>query len=369
MNPKGQRIVVAMSGGVDSSVAAALLKEEGYDVVGLFMRHGVEVSEAASRGKQGCCSLEDSMDARKVAAQLDVPFYAVNFSKDFDRIVDYFAAEYHAGRTPNPCIQCNRWLKFGKLLDYADQIGASHVATGHYARIVMSQGRHAVSRGLDHRKDQSYVLFPLSQEQLSRTLLPLGSLTKTEVRQRAEDLGFAVSDKPDSQEICFVPDQDYGGFLRRREPARIQPGFLIDVSGEVVGEHQGYQLYTIGQRRGLGGGFTQPRYVVDIRPEDNQVIIGGPEDLLAQALECDQVTWQGEAPLASGEEIQGHVKVRYSHEPAPARLRVLEGRVRMTFEKPLRAVTTGQAAVFYRADCIVCGGFIDRVLKADESGP
>lgn len=366
-NDRG-RIVMAMSGGVDSSVAAAMLCEQGYDVVGLFMRHGVEVSEAAKRGKQGCCSLEDSMDARKVAAKLGVPFYAINFTKDFNQIIQYFAAEYNAGRTPNPCIQCNRWLKFGKLLDYADEIGATHVATGHYAGVEQVGDRYSVVRACDRDKDQSYVLFPLSQEQLSRTLLPLGSLTKAEVRKRAEDIGLAVFDKPDSQEICFVPDNDYGGFLRRRDPESINPGPLLDQAGGIVGEHEGHQLYTIGQRKGLGGGFTVPRYVVDIRPEDNAVIVGGADDLQSQALEFDEPTWQELAPMAPGETLKGEVKVRYSHEPQPATLEVLaHGGVRVNFAETLRAVTTGQGAVFYRDERVICGGFIDRVTKCEES--
>ncbi len=367
MTQKRGRIVLAMSGGVDSSVAAAMLCEQGYDVVGLFMRHGVEVSPSAKRGKQGCCSLEDSMDARKVAAALDIPFYAVNFSADFDRIVDYFAAEYNAGRTPNPCIQCNRWLKFGKLLDYADSIGATHVATGHYASVVEKDSRFAIARGVDRDKDQSYVLFPLSQKQLARTLLPLGALTKPEVRQRAESLGLAIFDKPDSQEICFVPDNDYGGFLKRRDPASIQPGDMVDLEGAKIGVHDGHQLYTIGQRKGLGGGFSEPRYVVDIRPEENQVVVGGPQDLFADSLEFDAPTWQLSAPMLVGQTKKGHVKVRYSHEPEPATLAMTESGVRVTFEQTLRAVTTGQGAVFYCDDQIICGGFIDRVYKNSES--
>ncbi len=366
MPQKRGRIVVAMSGGVDSSVAAALLCEQGYDVVGLFMRHGVEVSDAAARGKQGCCSLEDSMDARKVAAALDVPVYAINFSADFGRIIDYFAAEYNAGRTPNPCIQCNRWLKFGKLLDYADEIGATHVATGHYASVNQVDGRYTISRGVDRDKDQSYVLFPLSQEQLSRTLLPLGALTKPQVRSRAEALGMGIFDKPDSQEICFVPDNDYGGFLKRRDPASINPGPLVDLSGKEVGRHDGYQLYTIGQRKGLGGGFTEPRYVVDIEPDTNSVIVGAAHDLQAIALEVSQPTWQELAPMNPGDTLDGEVKVRYSHQPQSATLEVLAQGIRILFREPLRAVTMGQGAVFYRDDRVICGGFIDRVLKCPE---
>ncbi|MCB9832461.1 MAG: tRNA 2-thiouridine(34) synthase MnmA [Planctomycetes bacterium] len=362
---KAERVVVAMSGGVDSSVAAALLREQGHEVVGLFMRNGIAPGAAASRGKQGCCSLEDSMDARQVAARLDIPFYALDFSVDFGRIMDYFAAEYDAGRTPNPCIQCNRWLKFGKLLEQADAIGARRVATGHYARLLRRDDRLAVARGLDRDKDQSYLLFPLEQWQLERSLLPLGELEKSEVRERARDLGLAVHDKPDSQEICFVPDDDYRGFLRRRAPETLRPGPVVDLEGRELGRHEGHQLYTIGQRRGLGGGNKSPRYVVAIRPEDNVVVVGGPDDLLAGGLVIGQPTFQGIGPLAPGETIAGDVKIRSRHEATPAELiGAADGSVTIRFASPERAVTPGQAAVFYLDDLVLVGGFIDRVLDA-----
>ncbi len=367
-SPKTERVVVAMSGGVDSSVAAALLMEQGHEVVGLVMRNGIAPGPAAARGKQGCCSLEDSMDARQVAARLGVAFYAVNFSADFARIMDYFAAEYDAGRTPNPCIQCNRWLKFGKLLDYADEIGATRVATGHYARLEHHDGRFAVRRGRDLGKDQSYVLFPLEQHQLERTLLPLGELEKTEVRRRALELGLSVHDKPDSQEICFVPDDDYRGFLRRRRPESLRPGLLVDLEGRELGRHEGHQLFTIGQRRGLGGGSPEPRYVVGIRPDENVVVVGGPDDLLAGGLVVHEVTWQGAVPLADGERVRGEVKLRSRHEAVAAEMiGAAEGAIEIRFDRPERAVTPGQGAVFYRDDLILAGGFIDRVLDASAA--
>ena len=367
MSGDTKRVVMAMSGGVDSSVAAALLCEAGYEVVGLFMRHGVEAAPRRQARQAGLLLPGRFDGCPQGRARLGVPFYAINFSADFGRIIDYFAAEYDAGRTPNPCIQCNRWLKFGKLLDYADEIGASHVATGHYAGVELVDGRYTVTRGRDRDKDQSYVLFPLSQEQLARTLLPLGGLTKSEVRQRAEDLGLEIFNKPDSQEICFVPDNDYGGFLKRRTPENIKPGPLVELDGTRVGTHEGYQLYTIGQRKGLGGGFSEPRYVVDIRPDDNSVVIGGATDLLAEGLEFNDPTWQLLEAPAPGEILDGEVKIRYAHQPRPARLEVVDGSVRVMFEEPLRAVTTGQGAVFYQGDRVVCGGFIDRVLKARET--
>lgn len=358
-----ERIVVAMSGGVDSSVAAALLLEEGYDVVGLFMRSGIAAGDAAKTGKQGCCSIDDAMDAREVAAILGVPFFALNFAADFARIIDYFVDEYQRGRTPNPCVQCNRWLKFGKLLDYADEIGASRVATGHYARIVERGERLAIGRGRDSGKDQSYVLFPLDQPQLQRTLLPLGGLEKTEVRALAARFGLPVKDKPDSQEICFVPDNDYGNLLKARAPGTIRPGPMLDVRGDRVGTHHGHQLYTIGQRKGLGA-FGKPMFVVETRPAENVVVVGGEDDIESTALSASDIIWGG-AVLRPGDRVQGAVKVRSRQEPHPATATLSgDGRLRIDFETPLRAVTPGQAAVFYADDQVLFGGFIDAALRS-----
>jgi tRNA-uridine 2-sulfurtransferase len=356
-----ERIVVAMSGGVDSSVAAALLLEEGYDVVGLFMRSGVAAGEAAKSGKQGCCSIDDAMDARRVAALLDIPFFAVNFAAEFGRIIDYFVDEYMRGRTPNPCVQCNRWLKFGRLLDYADEIGASRVATGHYARVERRGDRFAIARGVDFGKDQSYVLFPLDQRQLSRTLLPLGGMTKPAVRAHAARIGLAVAEKPDSQEICFVPDQDYGRLLEERRPGELNPGPMLDMAGREVGRHKGHQHYTVGQRKGLGA-LGRPMYVVETRPADNVVVVGDPQDIEAGGLVASDVIWGG-AELQAGESLRGAVKVRSRQEPVAAvATRAGDGRLRVVFDDPLRAVTPGQAAVFYEGDVVLFGGFIDHAL-------
>jgi tRNA-uridine 2-sulfurtransferase len=362
-----ERIVVAMSGGVDSSVAAALLQEQGHDVVGLFMRNGAVPGPAAARNKQGCCSLDDSMDARHVAGRLGVPFFAVNFKREFGRIINYFADEYDRGRTPNPCIVCNRDLKFGRLLDYADEIGASKVATGHYARIVQRGDRHAVARAVDGDKDQSYVLFPLDQDQLARTLLPLGEMTKEEVREQARRFGLPVAEKAESQEICFVPDNDYGGFLKRRAPDSIQPGPIVNLAGEVQGEHEGHQLYTIGQRKGLGGGFGSPVYVVEIRAEENTVVIGGREDLVAAGLRIEAVTWQAAAGIPEGGELVGQVRTRYQQAPVAARARLVDGvpgEVEISLDEPLRAITPGQAAVFHDGDVVLFGGWIREPISA-----
>ena len=360
-----ERIVVAMSGGVDSSVAAALLVDEGFDVVGLFMRNGVKPSEAAKRGKQGCCSLDDSMDARRVASLLDVPFFAVNFERDFGDIIDYFVAEYDQGRTPNPCIRCNRDLKFGRLLDYADEIGASAVATGHYARLVRRGDRRAVARGRDRDKDQSYVLFPLDQTQLARTLLPLGELTKAQVRAKAAEIGLPVADKPESQEICFVPTGNYADVLRARNPESLKPGSIVDETGAKLGDHDGHQLYTIGQRRGLGIAAAHPLYVVRTESDTNTVVVGPAESVKASGLEIDAVTWSGAAPLEAGEIVTGSIQVRSHHRSIPATATGQDdGRVRITFDEPITAVTPGQGAVFYEDDTVLFGGFLDRALDA-----
>ena len=262
-DPDNKKVVVAMSGGVDSSVAAALLKRDGYDILGAFLRLGspdgveakdegaceVDLSKPVSR-KQGCCSVNDAADARSVAALLDVPFYVLNFQDDFARIIDYFIGEYNAGRTPNPCVRCNDWLKFGRLAKYAEAAGAGYVASGHYARVGVDpvSGERALMRGVDHSKDQSYVLFGMSRETLAHTLLPIGDMLKPAVRQLAEQFGLPTHAKPDSQEICFVPDQDYAGLLKRRQPQAMRVGSIVDTAGAKIGEHEGHQHFTIGQR-------------------------------------------------------------------------------------------------------------------------
>jgi tRNA-specific 2-thiouridylase len=270
----GKRVVLAMSGGVDSSVAAVLLKDEGYDVVGIFMRTGAAVDDAERRAKT-CCSVTDALDARSVADRLDIPFYALDFERDFARIQDYFADEYLAGRTPNPCVVCNVWLKFGKLWSHGKQIGADFVATGHYARVVeTSDGTTRVARGLDRTKDQSYVLFGLRRELLPHVLFPVGGYTKAQIRAIAREHGLPVHDKPDSQDICFVPDDDYLAFVRERRPLRETAGPIVDLEGTVVGQHAGIEAFTIGQRRGLGVTFGSPRYVVAIEPLSGTVTVG-----------------------------------------------------------------------------------------------
>jgi tRNA-specific 2-thiouridylase len=350
------RVLVAMSGGIDSSVSAALLKEEGWDVAGVFMRHGVAAGTAAKAGKQGCCSLEDAWDARRVADLLGIPFYVLNFEREFGRIVAYFVDEYDRGATPNPCIRCNRDLKFGRLLDYADSIGAGKVATGHYARVEARSDRVTLRRGVDAKKDQSYVLFPLSQAQLGRCLFPIGGLEKAEVRAIARRLDLRIADKPESQEICFVPDNDHRGLLREKLGDRARPGPLVTTAGEIVGTHPGFQFFTIGQRRGLGVALGRPAYVVAIDPDSNRVVVGDDADLRSSEFEAEEVNWIAEPPSSP---VRALVKIRYNGPGAEAEVEpVGSGVARVRFLEPQRAVTPGQAAVFYKDDEVLGGGWI-----------
>ncbi len=369
------KVLVAMSGGVDSSVAAALLLEQGYEVVGCFMRLGTDDSLQGPEqndalacdpakiriGHQGCCSVNDAADARHVAALLGVPFYVLNFRKDFGRIIDYFVNEYHAGRTPNPCVRCNDWLKFGKLHDYARSIDAQFVASGHYARIVAgADGAPQLWRGRDVSKDQSYVLFGASRARLSEMLLPIGAYEKSAVRQMAEERGLPVFDKPDSQEICFVPDNDYAGLVTRRDPARVQPGAILDRDGNTLGEHPGQQHFTIGQRRRVGVALGYPIYVTHRDPVANTVTVGRKEDLLSSALDAEESNWLIDPPTSG---LACQVKVRYNMQPVPGTVYALpERKLRVRFDQPVEAVTPGQAVVCYAGEQCLGGGWIARAL-------
>lgn len=416
MNASKSRVLVAMSGGVDSSVAAGLLKEQGYDVVGMFMRVGSPQSEdtaslgdarflgeregparlaipevatcltaagsshdarrrgtaaqgegirlplhrpngEAGRPHQGCCSAVDAADARAVAGLLGIPFYAVNFEADFSALIDYFVDEYARARTPNPCVACNQHLKFGKLMHYADVVEADYVATGHYARVDHASSRPRLLRGRDAAKDQSYVLFGLAPSALRRTLFPLGGLTKHEVRANARRMGLRLADKPDSQDICFVPDRDYARVVRSRRPGAFRPGRIRHVDGRDVGEHSGLPNYTIGQRRGLRIAMGEPVYVVALDRDTDTVWIGSQDDLLALSATASGVNWLIEPPAAP---FHADVKIRYHHEPAAAEVHPLDGgRVRVRFDVPQAAVTPGQAMVIYRDDEVLGGGWID----------
>ena len=376
-----RRVVLAMSGGVDSSAAALLLRRQGYDVVGLFMRSGAAEESACAvsspentgtgllpivtprANRQGCCSAVDAADARRVADSLDIPFHALNFQDAFGRIKDYFADEYLAGRTPNPCVMCNNWLKFGKLWDFARQVGADHIATGHYARIEQVAATTdqaalvpALVRGRDRSKDQSYVLFGIRSTLLDRILFPVGGHEKHEIRELAREAGLKTAEKPDSQEICFVPDNDYAGFLQRYRGQQETSGELVDTAGNVLGQHDGYERYTIGQRKRLGITFGERRFVVGIDPDTRRVTIGRHEDLSRDILEANRLNWLVPDLPAT---FQCHAQIRYRHEPAVCEVeRLDEDRLRVRFESPQFGVAPGQAVVLYDGDRVLGGGWI-----------
>lgn len=352
--------LVAMSGGVDSSVTAAMLKEQGHEIVGLFMRNGVTAGPAAKSNKQGCCSLADSQDARFVASQLGARFYVLNFADDFQRVIDYFVDEYKRGRTPNPCAVCNTDLKFGKLLDYADMVGADKVATGHYARVIERDGRWRLLRGRDPDKDQSYYLFGLTQQQLSRALFPLGELTKPEVRELAGKYELKTRDKPESMEICFVPEGDYRAVVEQHDPDAMQAGDIVDTSGSKLGEHTGVAGFTIGQRRGLGVAAGKPLYVVELQPENNTVVVGDVEDLSIERIRVAQLNWISREDLKEGESLRAIVKVRYRHKGSPATIHGGRDSVEVVFDEPIQGAAPGQCAVFYdpESDEVHGGGWI-----------
>jgi tRNA-specific 2-thiouridylase len=360
-----RRVVLAMSGGVDSSVAAHLLKERGFEVIGLFMRTGTHAEDAERRAKT-CCSIADALDARRVADRLDIPFYVLDFEGEFGRIRDYFADEYLAGRTPNPCVMCNIWLKFGKLWAYGKQVGAEFVATGHYARIAAAEdGTLRVARGADQHKDQSYVLFGLRRELLPRVLFPVGDFPKEEIRAIAEREGLPVHNKPDSQEICFVPDDDYLRFVREMRPGHDTSGTLVDEEGRVLRQHDGIEGFTIGQRRGLGIAVGEPRYVVQIEPMTKTVTVGRRERLDAPGLEAERFNWQGEEP-EPGSPVRCLAQIRAQHRAVPATVEAFpEGRARIRFDIPQPAVAPGQVVTVYQGDLVLGGGWIERAIDSN----
>ncbi len=351
------RVVLAMSGGVDSSVAAWLLRRAGHEVLGLFMRHGVEAEP--TEGKPRCCSAADAADARRVADLLDVPFYALNFEQDFERIVDHFVDEYAAGRTPNPCILCNSWLKFGRLFDYAQSAGARYVATGHHARLIPTDGLGppALCRGRDAAKDQSYVLFGIDRRLLGRLLLPVGEHEKEEIRRIAGQLGLRVAGKRESQEICFVPDGDHAQLVRRRRPGLESSGQIVTTDGTVVGRHDGLERFTVGQRKGLGVAFGERRFVVRLEPETRRVVVGTRDDLARTELTAAGANWLVDEPPGP---FRCQVKIRYRSRAVPATVRPMErARFSVAFDEPRHGIAPGQAAVCYDADRVLGGGWIE----------
>ena len=353
----GSRVVLAMSGGVDSSVAAHLLQEQGHEVIGLFMRTGKH-GDSADRKSKTCCSATDAIDARNVADRLDIPFYALDFEPDFARVMDQFADEYVAGRTPNPCVMCNIWLKFGKLWAYGRQVGADFVATGHYAQVRLgSDGSPRVARGIDRGKDQSYVLFGLDREVLPHVLLPVGGYTKAEIRAIARDLGLPVHDKADSQEICFVPDDDYLGFVRDRRPGVDTSGSIVDEDGTPLADHAGIEGFTIGQRRGLGIAVGEPRYVVQIEPTSRTVTVGRRASLDKAGLIASRFLWHDDVPTVP---VRCLAQIRARHAAVPATVEAIDGdRARVVFDNPQSAVTPGQVVAVYQDDLVMGGGWID----------
>ena len=359
MNRNRKRVLLGMSGGVDSSVAGYLLREQGYDVIGVTMK--VWPQDCISRAEDKCCGPQAVADARAVAHSLGIPHYVVDEADQFERtVIDYFTSEYQAGRTPNPCVMCNEKLKFGNLWGKAEALGCDFIATGHYAIIEHHRDRAVLRKGIDPRKDQSYFLFSLRQPQLRRALTPLGTMRKPEIRKIARSLGLKVADKIDSQEICFVPGNDYKAFLRSHlGENEFHRGEIYDVEGNFVGEHDGIELFTIGQRKGLPGGSARPRYVVDLDAQTNRVIVGDVEDLVCDEFEIDRTNWI--ARELPDEDVDATVKIRYSHPGTPATVTSLENhRARIRLHEPQRAITPGQAAVIYDGDVVIGGGWICR---------
>ncbi len=355
------RVVLAMSGGVDSSASAVLLKRQGFDVIGLFMRtgtHGHDQGNTRADHKKGCCSAIDAGDARRVADKLDIPFYALDFEAEFNRIIDYFADEYARGRTPNPCVVCNNWLKFGQLWAFGQKLGADYIATGHYAQVIDG----ALHKGVDGDKDQSYVLHGIKRDVLPHLLFPVGGYTKPQIRAFAREAGLlSVAEKPDSVEICFVPSGDHTDVVRSRRPEVATVGLITERNGTVLGPHDGLDRFTIGQRKGLNIGGGKKRFVLELLPETNTVVVGDENELLASGLIASEVNWLIDAPM---EPIVCAAKIRYRHAGVPATVTALpNGGAVVNFDTPQPAVTPGQAVAFYDGTRVLGGGWIEKASR------
>lgn len=360
------RVVVAMSGGVDSSVTAWLLKQQGHEVIGIFMRTGVEsVAHSGPDRKKGCCSASDAKDARRIADQLDIPFYAIDFSRDFSGLIELFVDEYLHGRTPNPCVVCNSRFKFGTLWAQARQLEADFLATGHYVRRIDGPTGAELHMAVDSNKDQSYVLFGLKREVISGLMFPLGELTKPEVREMAAQAGFSsVATKPDSVEICFVPDHDHARLVRERRPEAGVAGEIIDDSGKVLARHNGIEQFTIGQRKGLNFAAGSPRYVLKVIPESHQVVVGSREQLQASGLRASSMNWQVDART---EGFACEARIRHRHTPAACwAIPGEDGKIEVQFQKDQSAVTPGQALVLYKGTKMLGGGWIDEAIPSSQ---
>ena len=357
------KVLMAMSGGVDSSVAAALLQQDGHEVIGCFMRLGnigdeLDHESEISIGHKGCCSINDAHDARHVSAKLGIKFYALDFKQDFGRIIDYFVDEYNAGRTPNPCVRCNDWLKFGRLHEYAHSIGAEYVASGHHAQVKCGEEGAELHMGADKGKDQSYVLFGAHRNRISEMMLPIGHLQKSEVRHLAKEFNLPVFAKPDSQEICFVPDDNYANLISKRAPGSLQAGEVLDSKGNVIGTHGGQQKFTIGQRRGLGIAMSKPMYVVDKDPVLNTVTVGGEELLDTHSVIAAETNWLIDK---TEDWIPCTAKIRYNTLPASGKVRSVGSQIEVAFDTPQRGGAPGQAVVCYQDTRVICGGWITKV--------
>ena len=355
------KVVVGMSGGVDSSVAAYLLKQQGYEVIGVTMQIWQKEDNQTVEENGGCCGLSAVEDARRVAQMLDIPYYVMNFREEFDqKVIRYFMREYLNGRTPNPCIACNRYVKWESLLQRSVQIGADYIATGHYARIEQLQnGRYAIRNSVTAAKDQTYALYNLTQEQLMRTKMPVGAYEKSQVRAIAEELGLYVAHKPDSMEICFVPDQDYARFIEENSGKKIPEGNFVTTDGKIVGRHRGITHYTVGQRKGLNLSMGKPVFVLEIRPETNEVVIGDGTEVYADRLICSDLNFMSVPDFP--DDFPVVAKIRYNHRGTKAHVRRIGAdQAEVIFEEPVRAVTPGQAVVFYDGEYVAGGGTISQ---------